>query len=215
MLEQDIQITNLAHAYRVLDVPHDASPRAIKAAYRQLVKRWHPDRYKPGSAEQADATLMTRLLNAAYARIEDAPLQAGHATPFSAPRSATTGSQPSPIPHPPHSDHPQDGIHTEYGVHENKEINEAFYRILAQNRKAKHSVWDDVSWGRVEHVVDSILGGVCGAILGAGMAQMTPDAPPTTIGIVLRAVLGAFIGGGISRYFGFPKRLRYYGSSRR
>jgi hypothetical protein len=37
------EIANLAHAYRVLDVPWDASPRAIKASYRKLVKRWHPD----------------------------------------------------------------------------------------------------------------------------------------------------------------------------
>ncbi|MFZ3332329.1 MAG: DnaJ domain-containing protein [Candidatus Acidiferrales bacterium] len=49
MPPQAAEIENLAHAYRVLDVPWDASPRAIKASYRKLVKRWHPDRYPPGT----------------------------------------------------------------------------------------------------------------------------------------------------------------------
>jgi curved DNA-binding protein CbpA len=77
------EIENLAHAYRVLDVPQDASARTIKTSYRKLVKRWHPDRYKPGSDEHREATQMTSLLNAAYARIQDAPLRPGYATPFS------------------------------------------------------------------------------------------------------------------------------------
>ncbi len=90
------EIQNLAHAYSVLDVAHDASPRAIKSNYRKLVKRWHPDHYRPGSEEHVEATHMTSLINTAYSRIQDAPLRAGFAAPFSTPRNksgerSTTG----------------------------------------------------------------------------------------------------------------------------
>lgn len=84
-------ILNLAHAYRVLDVPWDASPRTIKLNYRKLVKRWHPDRHQPGTPGHTESTVMAKLLNEAYALIEGAPLRNGHATPFSSPagRSAS------------------------------------------------------------------------------------------------------------------------------
>jgi curved DNA-binding protein CbpA len=79
------EVENLAHAYRVLNVAWDAPPAAIKASYRKLVKRWHPDRHSPGTPAHAESTLMTSLLNESYARIADAPLRAGRATPFSSP----------------------------------------------------------------------------------------------------------------------------------
>jgi hypothetical protein len=63
------------HAYRVLGVPSDASAHAIKSAYRTLMKRWHPDRYSPNTPDQADATRMTALINAAYATAQHAPLR--------------------------------------------------------------------------------------------------------------------------------------------
>jgi curved DNA-binding protein CbpA len=69
MPARDNEIQNLAHAYLVLDVPHNSSQRAIKSAYRKLVKRWHPDHYRPGSEEHTEATQMTTLINAAYAKI--------------------------------------------------------------------------------------------------------------------------------------------------
>ena len=88
MAEGDGGIENLAHAYRVLDVRWDASPRGIKANYRKLVKRWHPDRHTPGTPEHIEATLMTRLLNEAYARVEKAPLRNGFGQGSSAEASA-------------------------------------------------------------------------------------------------------------------------------
>jgi hypothetical protein len=90
MAQHQGEIANLAHAYRLLDVPWDASPRAIKASYRKLVKRWHPDRYRPGTESHTESTLMTRLLNESYARIEDAPKRNGTATPFSGAASPPT-----------------------------------------------------------------------------------------------------------------------------
>jgi hypothetical protein len=92
MAGPDGEILNLAHAYRVLDVPWDAFPRAIKENYRKLVKRWHPDRQPPDTAAQTDSTLMTRLLNEAYSRIQDAPLRKGFAAPFSAGRASSSGA---------------------------------------------------------------------------------------------------------------------------
>jgi hypothetical protein len=86
------EILNLAHAYRVLDVPWDASPRAIKDNYRKLVKRWHPDRQPTDTESHTDATLMARMLNEAYARIQDAPLHNGFAAPFSAGRAPGAGA---------------------------------------------------------------------------------------------------------------------------
>src|ERR1700722_9271021 len=94
MAQRDGEIENLAHAYRVLDARWDALPRAIKTSYRKLVKRWHPDRHTPGTPGHTEATLMTRLLNEAYTRIENAPLRNGFADPaaaYSPQRSSSAG----------------------------------------------------------------------------------------------------------------------------
>src|ERR1700721_2394515 len=81
MAQRDGEIENLAHAYRVLDARWDAAPRPKKTSCRKLVKRWHPDRHTPGTPGHTEATLMTRLLNEAYTRIENAPLRNGFAAP--------------------------------------------------------------------------------------------------------------------------------------
>jgi hypothetical protein len=71
----DDQIAEWKHAYQVLGVPQHASARVIKAAYRKLVKRWHPDLYTPGTSQHADATQMSMLINEAYSEIAHAPLR--------------------------------------------------------------------------------------------------------------------------------------------
>lgn len=68
-------IDQLKKAYRVLDVPVTASALAIKSNYRKLIKRWHPDRPTTGAATAAEATMMTKLINEAYASIQNAPLR--------------------------------------------------------------------------------------------------------------------------------------------
>jgi hypothetical protein len=61
--------------YALLGVPRNASPEAIKAAYRAQVKRIHPDL----QAAHADAAHLTRLnqrlarLNAAYQAVRPKP----------------------------------------------------------------------------------------------------------------------------------------------
>src|ERR1700674_1321185 len=71
----DNQIAELKHSYQVLGVLLSASASFIKQTYRKLVKRWHPDLYQNGTPEYAEATQMTKLLNGAYADIENAPLR--------------------------------------------------------------------------------------------------------------------------------------------
>lgn len=69
------QLGRLKRAYQVLGVPHVASAHSIKRAYRQLIKRWHPDRYPSGSSSHAEASQMATLINQAYTEIEHAPLR--------------------------------------------------------------------------------------------------------------------------------------------
>jgi hypothetical protein len=69
------QVAEWKVAYRVLDAPLSAPADLIKENYRTLVKRWHPDHYAAGSVEQVEAAEMTRLINEAYGKIENAPLK--------------------------------------------------------------------------------------------------------------------------------------------
>jgi len=74
MIATEDQVNEWKHAYRVLDIPESASAQEIKIAYRNLVRRWHPDRYRSGSTDQREATRMTEMINSAYAAVESAPL---------------------------------------------------------------------------------------------------------------------------------------------
>jgi curved DNA-binding protein CbpA len=160
------EIANLAHAYRVLDVPHDATARAIKSSYRKLVKRWHPDRYKAGSTEHREATEMSALLNAAYARVQDAPLRPGYATPFSTPRNQPIDPD---APHKPQQATTADDSawsREEYG-HRRAGISDADFilireyarRIGAKEDAAKPSY-------RIGTYIQVALGATCGAVMG-------------------------------------------------
>jgi DnaJ-class molecular chaperone len=85
----------LQRAYQILGVSSSASAHSIKHAYRELVKRWHPDLYQTGTAAHAEATEMTRTINEAYSAIEHAPLRyyvdAGGPTP---PRTTVNAATP-------------------------------------------------------------------------------------------------------------------------
>lgn len=52
--------------YEVLGVNENASDEEIKKAYRQLVKKFHPDRYPKDSQQQVAATEKLKQVNAAY-----------------------------------------------------------------------------------------------------------------------------------------------------
>lgn len=53
--------------YRILGIPRDASPEAIRRAYRRLAKRLHPDMAAPMSSSED-----FREVQAAYETLSDA-----------------------------------------------------------------------------------------------------------------------------------------------
>jgi Flp pilus assembly protein TadD len=55
--------------FNVLEIPPDASPEDIKAAYHRLAKRWHPDRYT--GAEKIEAESKFRELAEAFSMLKD------------------------------------------------------------------------------------------------------------------------------------------------
>lgn len=55
--------------YQLLGVPYTASPAAITRAYRQAMKRVHPDRARP--ERRAAMEELARQFNAAYATLND------------------------------------------------------------------------------------------------------------------------------------------------
>jgi len=150
---------NLEQAYRVLDVPWDASPRAIKASYRKLIKRWHPDRYRPGSDAYTESSSMTKLLNESYARIKNAPLRNGVADALSSEAS----------PHS-HGDtrgdaDPSGSSRSEY-VRRDPNVDAAeYYRMveIARQAGARDDAARPFDW--VGFLVRFVLGALFGAVL--------------------------------------------------
>ena len=55
--------------FEVLEIPPDASPEDIKAAYHRLAKQWHPDRFT--GAEKAEAEARFRQLAEAFSTLKD------------------------------------------------------------------------------------------------------------------------------------------------
>lgn len=41
--------------YEILNVDRDASPQGVRAAYRSLVRQWHPDKHPPATRPEAEA----------------------------------------------------------------------------------------------------------------------------------------------------------------
>ena len=59
----------LAAAYRVLDLPFGAPMPKVHKRWKTYLKRCHPDRFHNDPKRLADATELTRQLNAAHDRI--------------------------------------------------------------------------------------------------------------------------------------------------
>jgi tetratricopeptide (TPR) repeat protein len=55
--------------FNILEIPPDASPEDIKAAYHRLAKRWHPDRYTGDEKVEAEAKF--RELAEAFSTLKD------------------------------------------------------------------------------------------------------------------------------------------------
>jgi hypothetical protein len=189
---RDGEIENLAHAYRVLDVPWDASARAIKANYRKLIKRWHPDRHRPGMESHAEATLMTKLLNESYARIENAPLRNGFATPFSGGTSPRAERKVSP--------EPSGSSRSEYIPSDPAHAAAEFYRMVEHARAA--GARDDASrpFDWLGFIVRFVLGALFGGLMSfrvmISVSLSRPDLIPVAIALtVLFCAFASALGG--------------------
>jgi hypothetical protein len=55
-----------ASPYEILGVEADASPATVRRAYLNLVRLWHPDRFRYDSSLQQEAHLATKCINEAF-----------------------------------------------------------------------------------------------------------------------------------------------------
>src|SRR6185295_11632380 len=58
--------SDVRRAYAVLELTPPVSADALRKQYRQLARRWHPDRHASDPAAQADATDRMRRINDAF-----------------------------------------------------------------------------------------------------------------------------------------------------
>ncbi|KAJ4799254.1 DnaJ protein [Rhynchospora pubera] len=64
--------------YKILNIPTDSSPQEIRNAYKNLVKKWHPDKHPPSSKSEAESHF--KAITEAYEALND--LQENRATLF-------------------------------------------------------------------------------------------------------------------------------------
>ncbi|KAF2930890.1 uncharacterized protein [Oryza sativa Japonica Group] len=55
--------------YRILNISRDTSPKEIRAAYKTLVRQWHPDKHPPSSKNEAEARF--KAITEAYEALLD------------------------------------------------------------------------------------------------------------------------------------------------
>ena len=64
---------DIRKAFAILGLPETASPQHVRAAYRDLVKVWHPDRFVHDPRLQTKAAEQLRQINNAYQWLQDRP----------------------------------------------------------------------------------------------------------------------------------------------
>jgi hypothetical protein len=63
-------IDEIKDSYRVLELKPGASPEAVKEAYRELAKVWHPDRFSGDAKLEKRALEKLKVINLAYERLK-------------------------------------------------------------------------------------------------------------------------------------------------
>ena len=79
---------DIADCYRMLELDPGAPAEAVRIAYRDLVKVWHPDRFAHDSKLQQKAQDRLREINLAYERLQEAQ---GSGSGFRASSTETNG----------------------------------------------------------------------------------------------------------------------------
>jgi curved DNA-binding protein CbpA len=199
MAQRDGEIENLAHAYRVMDVRWDASPRVIKASYRKLVKRWHPDRHTPGTPGHTEATLMTKLLNEAFARVQNGPLRNSFAEVSSADGVRASGSRRDARDQASDEPDPSGASRSEYMPRDPVEDATEYYRVMENARKA--GARDDAArpfdWlgFAVRFVIGALFGGLLSFRVIIGLWQRPKLVPVGIVVTILFCALASGFGG--------------------
>lgn len=62
-------MSQITSAHQILGLTANASPEAIKAAYRALARQWHPDQFTD-AADKAEAEAKLKEINIAYAQLK-------------------------------------------------------------------------------------------------------------------------------------------------
>lgn len=94
--------------YDNLQIARNASPEVVRAAYRGLSQKWHPDRNPPESRPECERIM--KILNAAYEVLSDAEARARHDRWIAEqerqppPRAAAAPREAGPEPAPPNFD---------------------------------------------------------------------------------------------------------------
>ena len=85
-------MNDIAECYRILDLDPGASLDDVKRSYRELVKVWHPDRFRGDPKLQVKAEEKLKRINLAYERLSKEA---------AAGATRSTATQPPPKPYPP------------------------------------------------------------------------------------------------------------------
>ncbi len=64
--------------YQILEVPKDADEKQLKAAYRELAQKWHPDKHQQGSGKQEEAAEKFKEISEAYSVLSDPEKKANY-----------------------------------------------------------------------------------------------------------------------------------------
>ena len=78
--------------YRVLDIAPGTPLKAIKKAYRSLVKKWHPDQFADNPLKRQEAEDKLKEINLAFERIQQAPIVLPKTSGRSQPSGSTDGA---------------------------------------------------------------------------------------------------------------------------
>lgn len=62
--------SDVAEAYRALEIPVGSDRDTVKAAYRRLMKKYHQDRFENDDDKREVAGTVSKRLNAAYERVK-------------------------------------------------------------------------------------------------------------------------------------------------